>query len=57
MSYYPRETVEFLPVTDTDDGVEVTTEETGDQRDIIYRVGERTLLARWTVGPDGDAEK
>lgn len=36
------------------DGVEVTTEETGDQRDIIYRVGERTLLARWTVGPDGD---
>lgn len=34
--------------------VEVAVEETADQRDITYRVGERTLLARWTRGPDGD---
>jgi hypothetical protein len=36
------------------DGVEVTTDETSTQRDIIYRAGGRSLLARWTIGPDGD---
>jgi hypothetical protein len=35
-------------------GIEVTTEETNDQRDIIHRAGGRTLHARWTRGPDGD---
>lgn len=44
----------FKPWRVAYDGVEVTTEETASQRDIVYQVGGRTLLARWTVGPDGD---
>jgi hypothetical protein len=36
------------------DGVKVTEEETESQRDIVYHAGGRTLLARWTRGPDGD---
>lgn len=36
------------------DGVEVSTEQTVAQRDIIYQVRGRMLLARWTLGPDGD---
>lgn len=36
------------------EGIEVVTEETPDAHDICYRVGGRTLLARWTRGPDDD---
>jgi hypothetical protein len=35
-------------------GIDVTTAETADRREIAYRVGGRTLLAVWTRGPDGD---
>ena len=35
-------------------GIEVTTEETESQRNIIYQTARRTLLARWMRGPDGD---
>jgi hypothetical protein len=44
----------FKPWRAEYDGVEVTTEETEEQRNIVYRAGGRTLLARWTRGPDGD---
>lgn len=36
------------------DGVEVTTEETDGQRDVVYRAAGRTMVATWTRGPDGD---
>jgi hypothetical protein len=36
------------------DGVGVGTDESDGQRDVVYRAAGRTLLARWTRGPDGD---
>ncbi len=44
----------FRPWRAEYEGVEVTNEETSNTHDILYRVQGRTLLARWTRGPDGD---
>jgi len=44
----------FRPWRVAYEGVDVTTEKTAEAHDIRYRVQGRTLLARWTRGPDGD---
>lgn len=35
-------------------GIKVETVETADERTITYEMSDRTLVARWTLGPDGD---
>ncbi len=44
----------FKPWRTEYDGIDVTTNQTEGQRDIVYRVAGREMLARWTLGPDGD---
>jgi hypothetical protein len=36
------------------DGIEVTTTQAADRREIVYTVAGRALRAVWSVGPDGD---